>query len=189
MSVSFGMLRRLTLSPENEFTFECPIFGAETKMATCMKLRERVWRGERPAQRQGCQACMMSSKCPVIHIVNDLNKRDDDPYASKKPYKGKLEQHILDKISPIVVRDEHIKLFSISDGELSRIRRANANAAPVDDPATPPTPGSKPKRRKQSASKQTQEQTSVKQQSDDMLDAAKTGDMSAVINSANENPE
>ncbi len=64
-----------TYSPKNEARIVCPIFGAETRLADCLELEQQVAKGKKPEERRGCQACMMSSKCPTYWINRAISAR------------------------------------------------------------------------------------------------------------------
>lgn len=118
----------LALSPENEFSFRCPIFNVETKMSACMKLRELVWRGEKVPVRKGCQACMHSNKCPAVIIVSRAiyTKVSVDEYGSKTPKVGRLKDDVLKRILPVMVRDTHLEVHQVPEIERNLIASANA---------------------------------------------------------------
>jgi len=50
----FEMKRYLFLSTNNKASIQCPIFNTQVKVASCVALREKVWRGEQIAVRKGC---------------------------------------------------------------------------------------------------------------------------------------
>jgi hypothetical protein len=116
-----------TLSPSNQFQFPCPIFGSVTKIASCFQLDELVMRGQRPAVRKGCQACMKSSKCPIWHIKQHQLQTNADDYYSAEPKVGQLSSAILERIAPIRIQDVHMRDVE-SDSERQRMMQANEDA-------------------------------------------------------------
>lgn len=111
----------------NQFSFVCPIFNATTTFVSCMQLKGMVWMGRRPDVRRGCQACMNSSKCPIVAIVSRADTRNLDlaAYYSATPVVGKLDAEVLQRILPIVVREEHLRQRQVSDQERLLIETAN----------------------------------------------------------------
>lgn len=124
----------LTLDETNQFTFTCPIFNAETKMSSCVKLRDMVWKGKRHDKRRGCQACMVDSKCPVAFIVQRIsmagmrNKQPDD-YGSVTPVKGKLRKDVLERIHPVMLLPSTLRSFDPSATEIAMIESSNERIA------------------------------------------------------------
>lgn len=121
-------MRYETLDPTNQFTFTCPVFNAETRISACIKLREKVWRGERVEVRMGCQACMSAGKCPTAHIVQRMamsNAPLEDSYAAREPRSGKLLANVLERILPVVVTESNLVRFGVSDVERDLIAGAN----------------------------------------------------------------
>lgn len=96
----------LTLSPENQFQFTCPIFNARTKMASCMVLRERVWMGKATEKRRGCQVAMNCGMCPAAEIVSKISYSHgdtvSDDYGSIEPKAGRLHADILERVRNVV---------------------------------------------------------------------------------------
>ncbi len=94
------MPRFLTLAPENQFQFVCPVFNAKTKMAACSTLRDRVFAGAQPAVRKGCQAAVRCSMCPAAEIVRRISYgvQTSDDYGSTEPKVGKIHAVVLDKM-------------------------------------------------------------------------------------------
>ena len=113
--------RYLTLAPENEFQFVCPIFNAKTKMAACMVLRERVWMGQPTEKRQGCQAAMNCSMCPAAAIVERIGKRDGTPhsddYGSTEPKIGKIHAQILERVRNTIPIKAVLDRFTLTANE------------------------------------------------------------------------
>jgi len=95
-----------TFSPQNMWSFACPIFGAEVKIKDCLNLRDQWMRGQGPEVRKGCQGCMSSSKCPIIHVIKEVdNKKDSDPYFSAEPRLGRLSDYVMKAIAPIITAE------------------------------------------------------------------------------------
>lgn len=178
--------RKKTLAPENQFRFVCPIFQAETKIATCFKVRDRVWRGEQFVERGGCQVCLSASKCPIVHVLNKMMRGEDDPYHSAEPKVGSLEPEILERISPILVLPFQMAGRELNDRERQLIEAANENARAgaklrsARKGSEEPMPAPK-KRAKTIAAPSTD--ATVKTESK-VADAAVTGDFAAAINAA-----
>jgi hypothetical protein len=118
-----------TYSPKNEARIVCPIFGAETRLADCLELEQQVAKGKKPEERRGCQACMMSSKCPTYWINRAISRTGEDPYWSAEPKVLPLKGEILDAVQPILVRDDAVNRFAVEGDELDAIRAANEAAS------------------------------------------------------------
>lgn len=170
-------------------TFVCPMFGVETKVAACGKLQELVWMGKRPEVRRGCQACMDSSKCPMVALTQ-LNSVQYKTGTMIDIRNGKLPREVLERIRPIVVQDQHLMRRSTSAAEREAISGANdridqmLKTAPGASLFTRPKADTSRKaeprvtRKAESAPAPTPEVESVVNR------AAATGDMSAAINQA-----
>jgi hypothetical protein len=113
------MAQYLTLSNQNQFSFTCPVFNADTKMASCMVLREAVWMGKHVEKRRGCQAAMNCSMCPAAEIVRKISYGKDvsDDYGSLEPKRGKLHADILERIAPRIPIQRELERAGISDTE------------------------------------------------------------------------
>lgn len=122
------MTRIKTFSYDNKFSFACPIFGSYVEMGECMKLRDMVWRGERIAERQGCQVLMKSDKCPINTIVKDAVRNGDDPYFSTEHKIGHLDNALLRRIGPILTPESLLNRFVPTDEEREAIITANTRA-------------------------------------------------------------
>lgn len=174
MTIHYGP--RPTLMSHNEFRFECPIFKATVKIADCFRLRDMVWRGDKPDVRKGCQSCMRASKCPINNIVMDMCKHDREPYFSAVPVVGKLEQRDLDRIAPIKFLESWIDpLCTPKEREL--ILKAHAEAHPVTRSAEPDR---EPARTRRSPVKRVSHEPAGK--ADAMSTVTSPSDMSAVVN-------
>lgn len=143
-AVTRGLKRYKTLAEDNQFSFVCPIFNAQTRITACLKLRELVWMGKRPDKRPGCQACMTASKCPVVHIVKRIGADNyGDPYGSSEPKLGQLRKDDLERIAPIICDERTIRHYPLSDAERlmiassgERIRKmisTSRNSAPSEE--------------------------------------------------------
>ncbi len=117
-----------TYDPANQFQFVCPVFKATTKIASCLTLRDLVWRGEHPEQRKGCQCAMESGKCPIPVIVTKITRLRNDPYHSDAPKVGALEFDILDAIAPVLTSDRAMQRHGVSAGEEKLLIKANEDA-------------------------------------------------------------
>lgn len=157
-----------TFSVNNQFVITCPIFGADTKIAVCLQLREMVWVGKRPTKRRGCQACMSAGKCPMVKMMRRVVLTGKDPgLYSSEPRKGRLESVVLDQIGPIVVLESTIDRFEVDGVERRKIVEANDQA-----------------RHHAPASVKSSEKRVRKSNVMAPSGAAATGDMSAAVNEA-----
>jgi hypothetical protein len=156
-----------TLSPENQFRFKCPVFNAETKIASCFALRDAVARGDRVDVRQGCQVAMHSSKCPIPFILKRMVREGSDDYHATDATLRKLRDVDLDKVAPVLVLKSEMDRFALNSKEQQALLQANDLARHRAGHAT-----SKPHHTKSSHA--------VKK--DKTIEAATTGDLSAAIN-------
>lgn len=120
----------LSLSDGNKFSFKCPVFNAETKMSSCIRLRNMFWQGQTPTQRKGCQTCMAAGKCPAAQIAQRMamsgtRVKQPDDYGSTTPVTGKLRKDVLERILPVVVTQSAIQRHRPSPAELNLIETAN----------------------------------------------------------------
>lgn len=162
---------KLTLDESNQLHVICPIFQAETPIAACFKLRELVWCGQAPVQRQGCQACMRASKCPINNILwGMIRKPDSDPYGSRTKKVVQFHTEDLERIARVVVPEKLLESYSLSDKELVMIKRANAAA------------GQGLVKRSRWVEEHAEIEEIAATPARDEFAAAKTGDMSAAIN-------
>lgn len=178
-----------TLAEDNQFKFKCPIFNAETKMSSCVKLRHMVWKGLRPEKRRGCQACMAAGKCPAAQIVQKMSMSSSpvaDDYGATQPIVGKLRKDVLERIRPVMVMNSTIQLFSPSTAELSLIETANqrieamiGTAPGASAPSRSTMTGSARKPRKVASPKAAEPKTTT---TDTRIEkAAATGDLGAAL--------
>lgn len=180
-------MRYLTLDYErNKFRFVCPIFNSETSMASCVLLRNLAMSGKPGDKRRGCQACIMSGKCPAAAIVSRIiyGREVPDDYGSETPIVGKLRQSVLNRVHRVIVQEKHMSLCGISDVERKLIATANERiakmllTAPKDSGDSAPrhavTSRAPAKSRKSAAPKVKANET--------VMNAAMTGDMTAAIN-------
>jgi hypothetical protein len=166
-----------TLSPENQFRFVCPVFKAETKIASCFAVRDLHARGEGPPTRRGCQVAMTTGKCPVWVILRDMRRTDEDPYYSDVPKLGTLGDDVLNHIAPIMSPDRILDRAAISAAELAALRARNDDAvAGVGRTAKQKT---KAAAKLKADAPPLEDVVSIEPA---ITDAAKTGDMTAAIN-------
>lgn len=176
-----------TLLPTNLFRFVCPIFGAEVELRGCLALRDKLWRGEVQPIRQGCQACLRASKCPIVPMMTMLrSEKGGDPYYSAEPKVGRLLPDLLKRIAAVVVPDQILKTFDIQPRQRELILETNGAGGAkklkgsVDlgeiNVAMPSEGHREPPPKKLTAKKPAPET--------DLNEAARTGDMSAAINAA-----
>lgn len=176
-----------TLSDDNQFVFVCPIFDSQTKIASCMTLREMVWMGRPPEVRKGCQMCMHANKCPMNNIIWDMIRKPGfDPYWSATPKLGKLQDKHIAQIERVIINEKDLDRAMdsgrITPAEASKMTKANQmarntanktvrNASEID---LVDVKHDEPERKTG---------TLVKEVSD-TLQAAMSGDMSAAVNKA-----
>lgn len=179
-------MAQMTLSPENEFSFRCPIFNVDTKMSSCMKLRDLVWRGADVPVRKGCQACMQSSKCPAAAIISKMTyaKEPQDFYGSTAPKLGKLRPDILNRILRVIVQEPHLNNNAVPPVERSLIASANDRIRKMLGVAAAEGPDeSAPPRRayavRPAPKKAASEEHATPEK--DITEAARTGDLGAAI--------
>lgn len=176
----------------NQFTFTCPIFNVDTKFGHCEELRHRVYRGERPEVRKGCQACMSAGKCPVAREVNrSIYQRVSlvEPYHSEEVKNGKLRAEVLQEIRPVIIPDAVYERFNVSASERALMQSANERidkqlgSAPSKDlkPYVDRTPRSVESRTTYKASPGRVAPPKPKAEPN-RSNAAATGDMSAALN-------
>lgn len=180
-----------TLRADNEFRFACPIFSSEVKIADCFTLFEQHKRGKRFAGREGCQACMASSKCPIYTIEREILHKNVDPYFSKEPKVGALQKHHVEAISRVVVQEFFVGMFGVDEDQKAAIQAAHARLieGKLTGKDRPPsiTLGSVPSETRTSrrtTKPASTEIVSSKPRADRTVDAARTGDMSAAITAA-----
>ena len=118
-----------TYSLKNEALIVCPIFGSETRLADCLELEQQVAKGKQPVERAGCQACLMSLKCPVYWINRQVQRSGDDLYWSAEAKVIPLKGEILDAVQPILIRDDAVNRYAVEGAELDAIRAANEAAS------------------------------------------------------------
>lgn len=176
--------RLVTLSTENQFTFTCPVFNAETKMAACMVLRDAVWKGQHVEKRKGCQACMRGGKCPAAVIISVMGKEAGtskapvvDAYGSLEPVHGKLGANILERLLHVVVPDKLLDRMGVPSNERLLIQSADERIAKQLGSAPAVAKGRAVSRGKPPAAPKPEPTVSST-----LSDAASTGDMSAAIN-------
>ena len=112
----------------NQFTFECPVFHAKTKIAACWELRELYARAERPAVRKGCQVALECGKCPMTAIMWKNVRSGKDPYIAADDSVRKISDDILERISPVLIRHEVMRKYDLSPAEHQKLTEANASA-------------------------------------------------------------
>lgn len=116
-----------TLSPDNQWRFDCPIFHTQERICDCLALRDQVWRGDR-VEAKGCAVAMHASKCPIVHVVNLMLRHDTDPYHSADPVVGKLHSDVIDRITSILVPEKDIERSGATSEEQQKLLEANAQA-------------------------------------------------------------
>jgi hypothetical protein len=122
----------LTLSPENAFSFKCPIFDAEVSFKSCLTLRHRVYMGKSTPTRSGCQACIVSSKCPAAEIVRRIAMKGSDVTdhcSSTTPVTGKLPIDVLERVARVVVLESAMLRFNVPLDQRQLIETADKRIA------------------------------------------------------------
>lgn len=166
-----------TYSPKNEARIVCPIFGAETRLADCLELEQQVARGRKPEERRGCQACMMSSKCPTYWINRQNQRTGEDLYYSAEAKVIPLKPEILEAVHPILVRDDAVNRYGVDGAEAEAIRAANEAAG-----AGKPRSSGKKASGVKLASVKREEPAAI--EDDGLKAAAMSGDLSAAVTRA-----
>lgn len=160
------------LSEDNKFQFKCPVFEAPTKFSACVKLRDLVWRGERPEKRQGCQVAMRCGTCPVAKMVQyKAFQSDNSEYCySSEPVMGRLKKDILTRIQPVLNTQSVMQLYNLSPGEIKLLSTSIARIADMIGKAPDTAPVRKSKK------------AAPKKSTPKISNAATTGDLAAAIN-------
>lgn len=117
-----------SLKNSNQFKFTCPLFNTETRMGACVQLRDLVWIGAKPPFRRGCQAAMRCGKCPAAEMVRRYCYSKawvNDHHGSVTPKVGKLMLPILERIRPVMMRDNILDELKVPDNERMLLATAN----------------------------------------------------------------
>jgi hypothetical protein len=179
-----------TYRPDNRWSFQCPIFGSTTEIRVCLHLRDLLWSGKRQEVRRGCQACMHDSKCPMVNLVRRIRDTKDEPgYFSLEPKQGALLASDVDRIRKIIVTEETMKRFDVPENERQAILSTNGWNAKLHgkveiDGKLSDLPGLEEKIASHKPRKRAEAPAPAK--TDDVIEAASTGDMSAAVNKAME---
>lgn len=177
----------LSLSRTNQFSFTCPVFNVETKMAACTKLRDIVWAGGKPPVRRGCQAAMRCSMCPAAAMVSLYNYNgnfQNDHHGSLQPKQGKLMTVLLERCAKVIPIESVVNSHGLSDAEKAllystRERFEQQLKTSPGQPSNPTSSFESTTTRKRSAPKPAP--TAVNQ---NIAEAAATGNLAAAINAA-----
>lgn len=113
----------------NQFKFTCPLFNTKTRMGACVQLRFMFYAGLKTEVRRGCQAAMACNKCPAAEMVRrySFNKTwDNDHHGSKTPKDGKLMLSLLERIRPVMMRDNILDQYRVPDAERALLLTANS---------------------------------------------------------------
>lgn len=179
------MTSYVSLSKANQFSFTCPVFDVETKMAACTNLRDIVWRGGRPPVRKGCQAAIKCGMCPASAMISlySFNSRfDNDHHGSTVPKSGKLLAQVLERTARAMPLDNVLTSCGVSPAE----RDLLFSAGPRFEEQLKTAPGESnrapsnfeaPKKRKAKTVAPVPVNNNLK-------DAATTGDLAAALNAA-----
>lgn len=116
-------MRNSIVSESNKLQIKCPVFEAPTKVSACVKLRDMVWRGEKPEKRQGCQVAMRCGTCPVAQLVQYTAFASEkiDHYYSDVPVMGRLRKDVLDRISNTLNTRSIMSFYTLSLGEIKML--------------------------------------------------------------------
>lgn len=182
------MEKMLTLSKDNKFSFVCPLFNATTKLASCVYLRDLVWKGKTVPQRRGCQAAMKSGKCPAAQIVSGIafgyaRGDQDSAYGATEEKVGKLRAEVLSRIRPVMMQEKIIQQLNVPAKEIMLLEGANEriDAQLKTAPGEPlPTVSDYHSPKHGGKSTKSAKAAPVKNKKQE---AARTGDMAAAINS------
>lgn len=122
------MAQYLTLSSVNKARVKCPIFNTTVNVASCVNLRDKVWRNERVDVRRGCQACMRCSKCPVAKLITKISFSSTYPdnLGSKEPKLLNFSDDVLTAIKNVVVLENVMDHFNVPDIERQLIYSAQS---------------------------------------------------------------
>lgn len=177
-----------TLSADNQFHFACPIFGTKEKLTDCLKIEERHKIGKRTEGREGCNACMASSKCPIWHILQGCSLRNEDLYYAKDTEVRRLDSKLMDRIAPIMVQENHINFYAVPADQAKLMNESSGRKGKLftalgDRVQLAQIEHDEP-RRKSAESKTTRGAVSASRDHDKILRAALSGDMSAGLNVA-----
>ncbi|WP_187277167.1 hypothetical protein [Methylobacterium sp. WL103] len=173
-----------TLSEKNEARIACPIFGAETRLADCFSLEQKVARAKGGSERKGCQACISSSKCPIYWINRDIRANGADPYFSAEPKLVSLSDKHLDAIRPIIVLAHMIDTYNPSPEEREAIIAANEAASSGAKPSKRAKPIAGVKLAAVSRDSGPVGTSGEGAERDDITRAAMSGDMGAALSRA-----
>ena len=178
-----------SLSYSNQFQFTCPLFNTTTRMGACVKLRDMFYAGVRTEVRRGCQAAMACSKCPASEMVRRYaynSDWDNDHHGSKTPKDGKLMLALLERIRPVMMRDNIMDQYRVPDAERALLLSANTR---IDEqmrtaPGKPSRVASEFEPIKSQPRKKIEAENSPSKQSvnQNINQAAITGDLAAAIN-------
>jgi len=182
-------MQNITITNSNRFSFVCPVFNTETEFRACNTLRTKVYRGEHPDVRKGCQVCMSAGKCPVAHVVGDFafrkgEERHGDDFASVTPKKGKITARVLERIAAVMIFDSALTQSGCSASERKLIETANDRILQQLESA----PNKAPSKSRVYVSSDTKTvarggtTVKAKPKTSDISSAAASGDMSAAIN-------
>lgn len=182
-------MKYLTLSLTNKARINCPVFNTQVNVASCVSLRDKVWRGEHVEVRRGCQACMHCSKCPVAELVSKICFGSDYPdnLGSTEPKLLALSEDILRRIENVVVLDKTMDHLAVPDVERQLIYSSRSRI----EQALVKAPSREKNKVTFSASKRSSNEikrvnTTIKNVTEnnkqDLKSAAISGDLAAAIN-------
>ncbi|PZR92078.1 MAG: hypothetical protein DI537_14730 [Stutzerimonas stutzeri] len=170
------------LAPTNQFSFTCPIFQVDVKMRQCVKLVETTKVNQKLEVRRGCQACIRSSKCPVDLLSRMISFSapgiEPSDYGSSEPSKGRLDQHILKRIAPVMVLPRTLDEMGVPQAERDLIQRSHDALMKAMPSYSDERSAEKPKRRRAA---RTEEPLAKSATTTRVNQAAESGDMAAAI--------
>ena len=183
------MTKYLSLSYTNKFTFTCPIFDAKTTMGACTRLRDGQMGGKPIALRRGCQAAMRCGMCPAAEMVRmywQNSSWKNDHHGSAEVKEGKLHAQVLERIVNVIPQEKVLNYYGVSDVEKERLYSARERIAAQLKTAPGETVNKvsdyeAPKRKR--VAKPTAAPAQQPAISSAVSEAAKSGDLSAAINS------
>lgn len=123
-----GPARLRSYSEDNEFRFGCPIFGVEVRATDCFAFEQITARGNRVAGREGCHACVSSSKCPIREMTHEV-AADGDAYYSKDPIVGRLSSRVREAVGRVVVKASDLNRFAVPEDQRKAIELCDEKGA------------------------------------------------------------
>ena len=173
-----------TLQTDNRFTFACPIFGASVELRGCLRLHEHQMVGRPVEVRQGCQAAMASSKCPVWSMHQMMRHGRDDWHATDTTVRS-LGEDVIARIERVQTLDMHLNRYSVPARERELLDEANAMwTKGVKKPSKFQKGSSAPVELSRISDAGKSGSASASAPDDELMTAASTGNLGAAISAA-----